>query len=212
MISDKPAQNQQGSGGVDPKEFQKYFEKHLRFTAGMGTQYQPSSLTGPSTHQHLASGLLVGMRFHSAPVIRITDAKRVQLGHAAKADGRWRLYAFAGADDHRNDSKGVGALCKFLEQSADSPLRLYTPRLARISTRSLTCGQSSSKRTMNWPLSPCPRCCCRARGAMGCATTKKFFALTRKVNQTFLTCVASTGRRAAWYWSDLTNTLLMSCH
>ena len=127
MISDKPAQNQQGSGGVDPKEFQKYFEKHLRFTAGMGTQYQPSSLTGPSTHQHLASGLLVGMRFHSAPVIRITDAKRVQLGHAAKADGRWRLYAFAGADDHRNDSKGVGALCKFLEQSADSPLRLYTP-------------------------------------------------------------------------------------
>lgn len=127
MISDKPAQNQQGSGGVDPKEFQKYFEKHLSFTAGMGTQYQPSSLTGPSTHQHLASGLLVGMRFHSAPVIRITDAKRVQLGHAAKADGRWRLYAFAGADDHRNDSKGVGALCKFLEQSADSPLRLYTP-------------------------------------------------------------------------------------
>ncbi|MFZ9640095.1 MAG: FAD-dependent monooxygenase, partial [Hylemonella sp.] len=106
MISDKPAQNQQG-GGVDPKEFQKYFEKHLRFTAGMGTQYQPSSLTGPGTHQHLASGLLVGMRFHSAPVIRITDAKRVQLGHAAKADGRWRLYAFAGADDHRNDSKGV---------------------------------------------------------------------------------------------------------
>ena len=127
MISDKPAQNQQGSGGVDPKEFQKYFEKHLRFTAGMGTQYQPSSLTGPGTHQHLASGLLVGMRFHSAPVIRITDAKRVQLGHAAKADGRWRLYAFAGADDHLNDSKGVRALCSFLEQSADSPLRLYTP-------------------------------------------------------------------------------------
>ena len=126
MISDKPAQNQQG-GGVDPKEFQKYFEKHLRFTAGMGTQYQPSSLTGPGTHQHLASGLLVGMRFHSAPVIRITDAKRVQLGHAAKADGRWRLYAFAGADDHLNDSKGVRALCSFLEQSADSPLRLYTP-------------------------------------------------------------------------------------
>lgn len=35
------------------------------------------------------------MRFHSAPVIRVGDAKPVQLGRAAAADGRWRLYAFA---------------------------------------------------------------------------------------------------------------------
>jgi phenol 2-monooxygenase len=38
------------------------------------------------------------MRFHSAPVIRLADAKPVQLGHAARADGAWRIYAFgAGA-------------------------------------------------------------------------------------------------------------------
>ncbi len=129
MISDKPAENNGaagGSSGVDPKEFQKYFERHLRFTAGVGTQYQPSLLTGPSTYQHLATGLVLGMRFHSAPVLRITDAKPVHLGHAAKADGRWRLYAFAGADNHVNAKTGVRALCNFLEQSADSPVRLYT--------------------------------------------------------------------------------------
>lgn len=34
------------------------------------------------------------MRFHSAPVIRVGDAKPVQLGRAAAADGRWRRYAF----------------------------------------------------------------------------------------------------------------------
>ena len=37
------------------------------------------------------------MRFHSAPVVRLADAKPMQLGHAARADGAWRLYAFADA-------------------------------------------------------------------------------------------------------------------
>lgn len=35
------------------------------------------------------------MRFHSAPVIRLADAQPVELGHVARADGRWRIYAFA---------------------------------------------------------------------------------------------------------------------
>jgi phenol 2-monooxygenase/3-hydroxybenzoate 4-monooxygenase len=61
---------------------------------------------------------VIGTRFHSAPVLRITDAKPVHLGHAGKADGRWRLYAFAGEND-----AGLRALCAFLEESADSPVR-----------------------------------------------------------------------------------------
>ena len=44
-----------------------------------------------------AEGLAIGMRFHSAPVIRVADAKPVQLGHTVKADGRWRIFAFAWA-------------------------------------------------------------------------------------------------------------------
>jgi phenol 2-monooxygenase/3-hydroxybenzoate 4-monooxygenase len=129
MISDKPAESkgdQGGAGGVDPKAFQKYFEQHLRFTAGMGTQYRPSVICGEATHQTLATGFEVGTRFHSAPVLRVADAKVMQLGHAGKADGRWRLYAFAGRNDHVNIQTGVRAMCRFLQGSPDSPVRKYT--------------------------------------------------------------------------------------
>ena len=128
MFSDRPRQEGAGgaSTGVDPKEFQKYFERHGRFTAGVETRYRPSLICGEATHQHLATGFVIGTRLHSAPVVRIADAKPVQLGHAGKADGRWRLYAFAGANDHVNDAAGLRVLCKFLQQSADSPLRKYT--------------------------------------------------------------------------------------
>src|SRR5262249_49506362 len=111
MFSDRA--KQVGGGDVedvDPKEFQRYFERHGRFPAGVGTHYRPSVLTGPAPHQQLASGFVIGTRFHSAPVVRVTDAKPVQLGHAGKADGRWRLYAFAGAND-----ASLRGLCRFLE-------------------------------------------------------------------------------------------------
>jgi phenol 2-monooxygenase/3-hydroxybenzoate 4-monooxygenase len=127
MFSDRPKQADGSEAeGVDPKEFQRYFEQHGRFTAGMGTHYRPSLITGEATHQHLASGFVIGTRFHSAPVLRITDAKPVHLGHAGRADGRWRLYAFAGAGDHVDAQRGVRALCRFLEESPDSPVRKYT--------------------------------------------------------------------------------------
>ena len=122
MFSDKPKQGGREAGGVDPKEFQRYFERHLRFTAGVGTHYRPSAICGEAAHQALATGFVVGTRFHSGPVLRVSDAKRVELGHAGKADGRWRLYAFAGKDDH-----SLRALCRFLHEAADSPLRRFTP-------------------------------------------------------------------------------------
>ncbi|MDO8262296.1 MAG: FAD-binding monooxygenase [Gallionella sp.] len=130
MFSDRPQQAAEGDGdskGVDPKEFQKYFERHGRFTAGMGTHYRPSSICGEATHQHLATGFVVGTRFHSATVLRVSDARPIELGHVAKADGRWRLYAFAAATDHGDNLEtGIGALCRFLEESSDSPVRKYT--------------------------------------------------------------------------------------
>lgn len=127
MFSDRPKQGARGeSEGVDPGEFQKYFEQHGRFTAGMGTHYRPSVICGEASHQHLATGFVIGTRFHSAPVVRITDARPVHLGHAGKADGRWRLYAFAGAHDDLDVQAGVHSLCRFLEESPDSPVRKYT--------------------------------------------------------------------------------------
>jgi 3-hydroxybenzoate 4-monooxygenase len=129
MFSDRARQVAGGDAeGVDPKEFQRYFEQHGRFTAGMGTHYRPSVITGEAAHQHLATGFVIGTRFHSAPVLRITDARPLQLGHAGKADGRWRLYAFAGANDHVDADAGLRALCRFLAHSPESPVLRFTPR------------------------------------------------------------------------------------
>ncbi len=53
---------------------------------------------GPSTRTSPPASP-IGMRFHSAPVIRLADAKPLQLGHALEADGRWRVLLFADATD-----------------------------------------------------------------------------------------------------------------
>jgi phenol 2-monooxygenase len=114
------------SEGVDPAELQQQFAKQGRFTAGVVTQYRPSIVIGEPTCQHLAAGFPIGARFHSAPVVRLADAKPIQLGHTVKADGRWRLFAFAAADDPADPSSRLCALCRFLEEDADSPVRKYT--------------------------------------------------------------------------------------
>jgi phenol 2-monooxygenase (NADPH) len=110
-------------GGVDPAELQAYFIKSGRYTAGVATRYAANTvLTAPATHQALATGYPIGARFHSAPVVRLGDAKPMQLGHAARADGAWRLYAFADASGQR-----LRELAAFLDQSPNSPIRRYTP-------------------------------------------------------------------------------------
>jgi len=115
------------SKGFDPAETQSYFVRHGRYTAGTAAHYSPSILTGEATYQHLAAGLAIGMRFHSAPVIRLADARLVHLGHVVKADGRWRIFAFAGAEDPAAPNSGIRALCDFLAEAQDSPVRIYTP-------------------------------------------------------------------------------------
>ena len=112
---------------ADPAETQRYFVQHGRYTAGTATRYRPSRLTGEATHQHLAQGLTIGMRFHSAPVIRVADARPMQLGHTVKADGRWRIFAFAPAEDPAAPDAGIRRLCDFLTEARESPVRKYTP-------------------------------------------------------------------------------------
>jgi phenol 2-monooxygenase len=115
-------------GGVDPAELQAYFVKSLRYTAGVATHYAPATpLTAQPTHQHLAKGFSIGMRFHSAPVVRVADAKPMHLGHVAHADGAWRIYAFADASRRR-----LRALADFLAESSNSPIRRFTPPGADI--------------------------------------------------------------------------------
>jgi Phenol hydroxylase, C-terminal dimerisation domain/FAD binding domain len=125
------------SGGAahDPSAVQKYFVQHGRYTAGTATRYQHERspiLTGESTHQFLATGLQIGTRFHSAPVVRIGDGKQVQLGSTFVADGRWRLIMFAAAGDYATTDSAVGKLCSYLAQSANSPLKRFTPAGADV--------------------------------------------------------------------------------
>ncbi|MBP1065781.1 phenol 2-monooxygenase [Bradyrhizobium japonicum] len=120
------------AGGADAAMTQDYFVRHGRYTAGTATHYTPSVLTGALSHQHLAEGLVIGKRFHSAPVIRLADAKPVHLGHAAQADGRFRIYAFSGAENPAAAGSAIRALCNFLTEAGESPVRRYTPGGADI--------------------------------------------------------------------------------
>ena len=67
-------------------------------------------------------------------MIRLADAKPVHLGHVAQADGRWRLFAFAGAEDPAAAGSGIRALCDFLAEDTKSPVG-DTPRRRPISMR-----------------------------------------------------------------------------
>jgi phenol 2-monooxygenase (NADPH) len=120
------------SDGVAPAEFQRYFVKQGRFTAGTETHYSPSVVTTDASHQHLAAGFVVGRRFHSAPVIRLADAKPVQLGHTVKADGRWRVFAFADGGDPTASGSRLRNLCEFLSTDPRSPVGCFTPKGADV--------------------------------------------------------------------------------
>jgi phenol 2-monooxygenase len=112
--------------GVDSDEFQRYFIAQGRFTAGVATRYDPSMITADSTFQELAEGFPIGMRFHSAPVVRLADAKPVHLGHVARADGAWRVYLFADRHDPTGEGSRARELCEFLASDA-SPIKRFTP-------------------------------------------------------------------------------------
>lgn len=106
----------------DPGELEDFYVKTAEFPAGFMTEYKPSMITGETTYQALAEGFPVGKRFKSAPVVRVCDAVPLHLGHQAKADGRWRLYAFADADRTKlNEWAG------WLKDSLASPVRMHTP-------------------------------------------------------------------------------------
>jgi phenol 2-monooxygenase len=122
----RPESDDAGDADVDPKEFQQFFAAQGRFTAGVATTYAPSLVTADAPVQHLADGFPVGMRLHSAPVVRLADAKPVHLGHVARADGAWRLYIFADRNDPTRGDSRARELCEFLASEA-SPTKRFTP-------------------------------------------------------------------------------------
>ncbi|MEM9655106.1 MAG: 3-hydroxybenzoate 4-monooxygenase, partial [Actinomycetota bacterium] len=110
----------------------RHFQQQGRYTAGVATRYGPSLLTAEAPAQHRTTGFVVGTRFHSGPVIRLADAKPMQLGHAVEADGRWRLFLFGDRADPTASDSALNRLCHRLLTNDDSPLRRYTPASADI--------------------------------------------------------------------------------
>ena len=104
------------------------FINNLPFTCGLTVQYEPGHLTGAATHQHLATGFDIGKRFHSAPVVRLADAKPMHLGHCVEADARFRVFVFAPTGDAGGPGGAVATLCDWLEHDPASPLRRHTAR------------------------------------------------------------------------------------
>lgn len=82
----------------DPTELATFYLGTAEFPSGFMTQYTGSMIIGTEAHQALATGFPLGKRFKSAEVVRVGDGNVVHLGHHARADGRWRVYAFGDRD------------------------------------------------------------------------------------------------------------------
>ncbi len=112
--------------GTEEPRIIRQFKENLEFTGGTAVKYDTSHLFAASSHQALAIGEEIGRRFHSAPVVRLSDAKQMQLGHVAEADARWRIYAFAGKADSSGAGSAIHKLADWLETHPNSPIVKYT--------------------------------------------------------------------------------------
>ncbi len=126
-IMSAPAGQSELDQGDEPR-FVRQFKENLEFTGGLAVKYHQSALIAAPTHQALATGEEIGRRFHSAPVVRLADAMQMQLGHAAEADGRWRIYAFAGENDSSTAGSAIHHLADWLESDPQSPVVKYTAK------------------------------------------------------------------------------------
>jgi phenol 2-monooxygenase len=106
----------------DPEDLATYYLATAEFPSGFMTQYGASMIVADAGHQGLATGFPIGRRFKSSPVTLVADGNAVHLGHHAKADGRWRIYAFAD-----RDGTALSAWADWLQSSEESPLRRHTP-------------------------------------------------------------------------------------
>lgn len=115
---------------TDPQDLATHYLATAEFPSGFRTRYAPSVIVADGAHQELASGFPIGMRFASVEVVRVADGNAVHLGHHARADGRWRIYAFADAPLPGAPS----ALDDFARWLASpvSPVSVHTPAGADV--------------------------------------------------------------------------------
>ncbi|KQS97443.1 FAD-binding monooxygenase [Cellulomonas sp. Leaf395] len=105
----------------DPGRLADFYVRTTEFLFGFMTQYPPSMVVAEPAHQALATDFPIGKRFKSAPVVRVADANPLQLGHQHRADGRWRVYAFADA----GQAPALTAWAGWMAGSPGSPVRAH---------------------------------------------------------------------------------------
>ena len=124
-VMSAPTTQAERDGTQEPRIIRQ-FKDNLEFTGGTAVKYDTSELFAVGTHQALARKEEIGRRFHSAPVVRLSDAKQMQLGHVAEADARWRIYAFAGEADASGPGSAMHQLADWLQHNPQSPVVRYT--------------------------------------------------------------------------------------
>ncbi|KAF3393385.1 3-hydroxybenzoate 4-monooxygenase [Talaromyces pinophilus] len=113
-----------------PENFPEHFIRAGRYTAGLTAKYDDSVFTSTAkSRPELARGLTVGMRFPSTQVVRLCDARAMQMVRAFPADGRWRIVVFAGDISTPACSERLNNLADFLSSDA-SPVSRFTPSIA----------------------------------------------------------------------------------
>lgn len=107
---------------ASPSELEDFYVATAEFPAGFMTQYQPSMLTTEAHNQQLASEFTIGKRFKSVSTVRVADAVTVHLGHHHRADGRYRIYAFADAT-----AVAMNEWAEWMLNDDSSPVKRFTP-------------------------------------------------------------------------------------
>ncbi|MDN8547744.1 FAD-dependent monooxygenase [Microbacterium sp. NM3R9] len=115
---------------TDPQDLATHYLATAEFPSGFRTRYASSAIVGGGRHQELAAGFPLGMRFASVPVVRVADGNVVHLGHHARADGRWRIYAFADAPP-AGEASALSGFADWLA-SDSSPVARHTPAGADV--------------------------------------------------------------------------------
>ena len=112
-----------------PDEVADFYVRTAEFPAGFMTEYEPSIVTSSQVRQELATGFTLGKRFKSVNTVRVADAVPVHIGHHHRADGRFRIYAFADTD-----RSALNAWAEWMLSDEASPIRRFTPAGVDIDT------------------------------------------------------------------------------
>ena len=113
---------------IDTAEIEAFMKRKSGFVSGTSIEYFPSYICTGQEHQHLAPGFKIGQRFHSAEATRVADGRVQHLGHLVKADGRWRIFLFGGAQDPTQATSDAYQFVDFLANDRASPVQKYTPK------------------------------------------------------------------------------------